>query len=177
MRPDRRGHFPAVERVAIDPLEPYFGSSATLTALREPTVEYRHGVAEALPCESERYDVAIIENCIDHVRDVSAAMRDLKRVLSATGVLYLTVNCRARWGFLVHSAMAGLRVDAGHPHTFTPRRVHRLLRENGFRPCLFETDSPAAARRADLAAPERRARLKALLGVSEFRVSTLAQHG
>src|SRR6266850_1110016 len=135
------GFFPAAERVAIDPLEPYYASNATLTALRSPAVDYRQGSAEALPCESARYDLAIIENCIDHVRDVGAAMRELKRVLTVEGALYLTVNCRTRWGFVVHRALSRLRVDAGHPYTFTPRRAERLLQEHGFRELQWETGS------------------------------------
>jgi len=167
--------FPAAERVAIDPLEPHYARNATLTALRDPAVEYRQGSAEALPSESAHYDLAIIENCIDHVRDVRAAMRQLKRALTASGTLYLTVNCRTRWGYVVHRVLSRLRVDAGHPYTFTPRRVQWLLRDHGFRPLQFEVGSYAEARRADLAAPERRARLKGLIGISEYVVSTVAQ--
>jgi SAM-dependent methyltransferase len=169
------GCFPAAQRLAIDPLEPYYASNATLTALRNPAVQYRQGTAEALPCESGAYDLAIIENCIDHVRDVRGAIRELKRALCTAGILYLTVNCRTRWGFLVHRALSRLRVDAGHPHTFTPGRAQRLLREHGFRPLQLEVGSYPAAWRADFAAPERRARLKALLGVSEFVTSVVAR--
>src|SRR5437867_4274254 len=169
------GFFPAVERVAVDPLEPYYAANATLTALRAPTVQYRPGSVEALPVSSGHYDLAIIENCIDHVRDVAAAMRELRRALAAAGVLYLTVNCRTPWGFVVHRALSRLRVDAGHPHTFTPPRAAALLRDHGFTPLQFEVGSYAVARREDLAAPELRARIKAVLGVSEFLVSAVAQ--
>jgi len=167
--------FPAAERVAIDPLEPYYASNITLTRLRNPAVEYRQGSAEALPCDSGRYDLAIIENCIDHVRDMKAAMRELNRALSAAGTLYLTVNCRTPWGFLMHRALSRLRVDAGHPHTFTPPRARRLLRDHGFTPLQFDVGSYRDAWRADLAASEPRARLKAVLGVSEFAVSAVAR--
>jgi len=169
------GFFPANERLAIDPLEPYYARNATLTALRSRTVQYRQGSVETLPCETGRYDLAIIENCIDHVRDVTAAMRELRRALTASGTLYLTVNCRTSWGFVVHRAMSSLSVDPGHPHTFTPRRAERLLRAHGFQILHAEAESPVAARRADLAAPEPRARLKGLLGVSEFAISVVAQ--
>src|SRR5438309_1272445 len=125
--------------------------------------------------ESGRFDLTIIENCIDHVRDVSAGMREVKRVLSRTGALYLTVNCRTAWGFVMHRALSRLRVDAGHPHTFTPRRAGALLRDHGFTPLQFEVGSYAVARREDLAARELRARIKAVLGVSEFLVSAVAQ--
>lgn len=169
------GFFPAVERVAIDPLESYYGANATLTALRDGTVVYRSGSVEALPCESARYDLAIIENCIDHVQDVAAAMRELKRVLTPGGILYLTVNCRTSWGFVVHRALSRLRVDAGHPHTFTPPRARRLLRDHGFNELQWEAGSYREARHEDLSARERRAKLKGLLGVSEFLVTVVAQ--
>ena len=169
------GFFPAAERLAIDPLEPYYASNATLTTLRNPVVDYRQGSAEALPCETARYDLVIMENCIDHVRDVTAAMSELKRALKRSGTLYFTVNCRNKWGFIVHRILSRLRVDAGHPHTFTPDRARRLLRDNGFETLQFEVGSYQAARQADLKAPERRARLKAFLGISEFVVSAVAQ--
>jgi SAM-dependent methyltransferase len=169
------GFFPAAERVAIDPLEPYYGSNITLAALRDRAVEYREGSVEALPCESDRYDLAIVENCIDHVRDIRAGMRELKRVIGAAGTLYLAVNCRTSWGFVLHRLLSRLRIDAGHPHTFTPHRVRTLLRDHGFTTLHFETASYAEARREDLAAPERRARIKGRLGISEFCVSAVAQ--
>src|SRR6266850_1619476 len=169
------GFFPAAERVAIDPLEPYYASNATLTAVRNPAVEYRQGSAETLLCESGRYDLAIIENCIDHVRDVRAAMRELKRALSVAGTLYFTVNCRTRWGFLVHRVLSRLRVDAGHPHTFTTSRAESLLRTTGFEPLSVEVESYADARRADWNAGETRAHVKALLGVSEYVFSVVAR--
>jgi SAM-dependent methyltransferase len=169
------GFFPGAERIAIDPLEPYYRNNPTLAALRNRGVEYRQGSVEALPCESRYYDLAIMENCIDHVRDVTAAIHELKRVLTVTGTLYLTVNCRTRWGFLMHRALSRLRVDAGHPHTFTPRSAQALLNQGGFRVLQVAVGSYAEARREDLAAPGFRSRLKALLGVSEFLFSAVAQ--
>ena len=169
------GFFPAVERVAIDPLESYYASNRTLTALRNPAVEYRQGSVESLPCDNGRYDLAIIENCIDHVRDVHAGMGELKRALRANGTLYLTVNSRTSWGFLAHRALSRLKIDAGHPHTFTPRRVHALLNGHGFKEFQFEVGSYTEARREDLTAKNRRARLKGLIGISEFVVTTVAQ--
>jgi SAM-dependent methyltransferase len=169
------GFFPAAERVSVDPLESYYASNSTLVALRNAAVEYRQGSVEALPADSARYDLAIMENCIDHVRDVHAGMRELMRVIGAKGTLYLTVNCRTSWGFVAHRALSRLRIDAGHPHTFTPHRVQRLLRDHAFKTLDFDVGSYAAARREDLSASERRARLKGLLGISEFVVSAVAQ--
>lgn len=166
--------FPAAERMAVDPLEPYYATNATLAALRDPAVDYREGSVEALPCESGHYDLAIIENCIDHVRDMHAGMRELQRALRTGGALYLTVNCRTKWGFVVHRVLSRLRVDAGHPHTFTPSRARALLASHGFRTIDFQVGSYASARREDLGAAERRARIKGLIGISEFIFSAVA---
>jgi SAM-dependent methyltransferase len=159
----------------VDPLETSYRANATLVAMRNPAVEYREGSVEALPAESGRYDLAIIENCIDHVRDVHGGMRELKRVLRPGGTLYLTVNCRTSWGFVAHRALSRLRIDAGHPHTFTPRRAQRLVKQHGFEPLQIEVGSYSDARREDVTATERRTRMKGLLGISEFIVSVIAQ--
>ena len=168
------GFFPAAERVAVDPLEPHYAENPTLTSLRNPLVQYRAGAAESLPCDSGRYDLAIIENCIDHCRDVDGAMRELERVLGPQGLLYLTVNCRSPWGYVAHRTLSRLRIDAGHPYTFTPDRVRRLLEAHGWKPIRFEVGSYEAARTEDLSAPELRSRIKGLIGISEFLVSVVA---
>ena len=99
---------------------------------------------------------------------------ELRRVLVPAGVLYLTVNCRTRWGFLVHRALSRLRVDAGHPHTFTPRRAQALIGRSGFAIRSLEVGSYTEALWADLRSPETRSRIKGLLGVSEFLASAIA---
>lgn len=167
--------FAAAERIAVDPLDPFYATNPVLASLRSPAVDYREGVAERLPCESNRYDLAIMENCIDHVRDVQAVMDELQRVLKPDGVLYLTVNARTRWGYHVHRILSRLLIDPGHPYTFTPPRVRALLRDRDFRIVSFETGSYPEARRADVRSPDVKARLKGLLGVSEFLVTATAQ--
>ena len=166
--------FAAAQRVAVDPLESYYGANPTLASLRNPAVDYREGRVESLPCASGQFDLAIIENCIDHVRDVQGGMRELRRVLRPGGALYLTVNCRSKWGFVMHRALSRLRIDAGHPHTFTPPRARALLASHGFRIIDFQVGSYAEARDEDLHASERRARIKGLLGISEFVASAVA---
>jgi len=165
----------AKERVAVDPLEPFYARNSVLTALRTDSVQYRAGVGEKLPCETGRYDVAIIENCIDHVQNPRAVRAELTRVLKHDGILYLTVNCRSPWGYLVHRVLSRLRLDPGHPHTFTPDRASTFVENGGFRILSREVGSYAEAWRADWSAAEARARVKAMLGVSEFLVSTVSQ--
>jgi len=169
------GFFPAAERTAVDPLEDFYGADDTLTALRSPRVRYLPGMGEQLPCESASCDLAIMENCIDHVHDVRAVMREIARVLDDGATLYLTVNCRTRWGFLMHRLHSRARVDRGHPYTFTPQRIERLVRETGFQVLAVDVGSFADERRKDLASTDRRAQIKGVLGISEFVVSVVAR--
>jgi SAM-dependent methyltransferase len=163
-----------LERVAVDPLADAYGRSDVLTALRDPAVEYRTGLGEKLPCKTGIYDLAIIENCIDHVHDVTGVMSELVRALKPGGVLYLTVNNRTRWGYGVHRVLSRLRIDRGHPHTFTPPRTERLIERSGFRIVDVEIGSYAKAKQEDRSSPERKARIKAAIGISEFVVSLIA---
>jgi SAM-dependent methyltransferase len=167
--------FPARSRVAVDPLEDYYSTNPVLTSLRNPSVSYRCGAGESLPCDSNGYDLAIIENCIDHVQDVDSVMRELRRVLRPGGILYLTVNNRTALGYLTHRVISRLRLDPGHPHTFTPSRVRRLLERHEFDLLELESGSYRQALREDLTARQPRALAKALLGTSEFLVSVLAR--
>jgi SAM-dependent methyltransferase len=168
-------YFPAAARVAVDPLAGHYAALPVLTTLRSPSVRYLEGVGESLPCETGQYDLALIENCIDHVRDIDAVMRELARVLRPGGILYLTVNCRSPWGYLVHRALSRLSIDRGHPHTFTAARARALLSAAPFDLVWFAADSMAEARRADLASADAHDRLKGLLGVSEFVASGVAR--
>jgi len=165
----------AKERVAVDPLESFYSQNPVLTALRTDGVQYRAGIGEKLPCDTGRYDVAIIENCIDHVQNPWAVRAELVRVLKPDGILYLTVNCRTAWGYAVHRVLSRLRLDPGHPHTFTPTRASTFVEHGGFRILNREVGSYTEAWRADWNAAETRARLKAILGVSEFLFSTVSQ--
>ncbi len=170
-------YFPAGHRVAVDPLAASYAENTVLTTLRPPDVEYRSGAGEDLPCPSRSCDLVIMENCIDHVRDVAAVMREIERVLRPEGVLYLTVNCRTAWGFVLHRCLSRLRLDAGHPHTFTASRARALVTRGStaFRLLQLETASPWDARRTDLRSTDLRARLKGILGVSEHVVTIVAQ--
>ena len=167
-------YFPARQRVAVDPLDKVYASNPGLASHRNGDVDYREGRGEALPVDTRAFDLAIIENCIDHVQDMDAVMRELKRVLAPGGVLYLTVNCRSPGGYWMHRLLSRLRIDAGHPHTFTPERAEALMRKHGFTVRrTWAMQELEAARRADLASPVRKDRLKARLGVSEFAVALI----
>lgn len=169
------GFFPATERVTVDPLEDFYSSRPLLVASRNPDVSYRTGAGEALPVEDERYDLAIIENCIDHCQDMDAVMLGIRRALRPGGYLYLTVNARSRPGYYVHRILSRLQIDPGHPHTFTRSRVRSFLHAASFDVLHLEHGSFSRAWLDDLRGPSLRKRIKSLLGVSEYLVSVIAQ--
>jgi SAM-dependent methyltransferase len=164
-------------RIAVDPLNAYYGADPILSAMRAPDVEYRTGLGENIPCQTASCDLVIIENCIDHVQDIHGVGKELNRVLRPGGVLYLNVNCRTAAGYYVHRAMSRLRIDTGHPHTFTPDRAVAFVRRYGFEPLDSESASAWKAHLDDLRGPGLRTRLKALSGVSEYVFKVYARKG
>ena len=166
--------FPASRAVLVDPLHDFYGSSPVLSAMRNPCAEYITGRGEALPVDDGAFDLVIIENCIDHVENMHGVLQELVRVMTPGGLLYLTVNCRSRPGYYMHCVLSRLKIDAGHPYTFTPARLTRLLGQYGFGVCDAEYGSYLKAWKEDFASPSRTARAKAVLGVSEYLASVLA---
>jgi len=166
--------FPASRAVLVDPLHDFYGSSSVLSAMRNPSAEYVTGRGEALPVADGAFDLVIIENCIDHVQNMHGVLRELVRVMTPGGLLYLTVNCRSRPGYYMHRVLSRLKIDAGHPYTFTPARLTRLLGQYGFAVRHAEYGSYLKAWKEDFASPSRTARAKAVLGVSEYLASVLA---
>lgn len=171
------GFFPAAYRLLVDPLNDFYASDPILTSLRSPAAEFRTGTGEHLPANDTDFDLAIIENCLDHTHDVQAVMSEIARVLKPSGTLYLTVNNRSQPGYYVHRVLSLLEIDRGHPHTFTPARTLALLAMHGFAVTHIERGSFWTAWRDDLRAGNRKQTLKALLGISEYLVSLVAERG
>lgn len=167
--------FPGKELLAVDPLMESYSLRPALVEARNPNVHYLQGVGEKLPCPSRYYDLVVIENCIDHVHDPDSVMRELQRVIKPDGVLFLTVNNRSRPGYFVHRALSRLKIDRGHPFTFTPARTRALMKRSGFQVLDMEVDSYLKALWQDLASGKPKDVLKGLSGVSEYLASLIAQ--
>jgi SAM-dependent methyltransferase len=169
------GYLPGVERVAVDPLNKYYASNENLTRLRNKDVQYITAPGEAVPLESGTFDLVIIENCIDHVQDMDAVMKEISRLMVPHGLLYLTVNSRSRFGYYVHRILAKLALDPGHPHTFTKDRLISMLDQKGYDLLMLESGSWGKAWLEDLKKPSRKTRMKALLMVSEFLLTSVSR--
>lgn len=158
----------ARERVAVDPLEQFYRTTPSLVNLRQPGVTYLAGTGEQLPVKTGSCSLVIIDNVIDHTQAPGRILNEIHRVLQPYGCLYLSVNVHKLWGALLHKLLAGLRIDRGHPYTFTSGSLLRLLDAHGFTVVGESIDDYAAARSEDRRAPALRARVKGYTGLSEF---------
>lgn len=169
------GFLPGERKVAVDPLNPFYDKNEHLARFRNPDVEYLAASGEEVPLESQTFDLCIIENCIDHVRDVRGVMTEIHRLLRPDGILYITVNARSRLGYYVHRLLARLALDPGHPHTFTKARFLDLLATHGFETLDLEASSWWQAWRNDLVARSWKAKAKGILCVSEHLLIGVAR--
>ena len=156
------------DRYAIDPLEDFYRENETLTQFRDPYVHYLKGVGEQLPFEGESFLVIILDNVIDHTRAPGRVLMEIHRVLSPAGRLYLALNVHTTWGALLHSVLAKLQIDRGHPHSFTPASLRSIIRSSGFVIQVEWVDDYYQARNQARNSASLRDNIKAYTGLSEF---------
>ena len=156
------------ERYAVDPLEHFYQTRPSLVALRRPGVTYVDGTGERLPFEDASCSLVIIENVIDHTYAPEKILREIHRVLEPDGRLYLTVNVHTAWGAGLHAVLAALRIDKGHPFTFTSGTLRPLLAASGFRVLREQVEDYVQAKRTDCRSPRLKDKIKGYSGLSEF---------
>jgi SAM-dependent methyltransferase len=157
------------ERYAVDPLESFYAQQPSLIRLRNPGATYLAGSGEQLPIEDTSCALVIIDNVIDHTYAPERILREISRVLEPSGQLYLSVNVHTTWGAFLHSLLAILRIDKGHPYTFTSSSLRQLIARGGFAIQLEEIGSAADARQTDRRSPKLTDRIKGYTGMSEFQ--------
>lgn len=163
------------ERFAIDPLEDFYRQSSTLTKLRKPEVAYTKGTAEHLPYPDSLFSLVIIDNVIDHTHAPVKVLQEIHRVLESKGFLYLAVNVRTAWGAMVHKLLAALRIDKGHPHTFTRDSGRNLLTVNHFEIRLEEIEDYRNVKQKDCRSKDVKKRIKGYIGISEYLYHVICQ--
>ena len=157
------------ERYAVDPLESSYAQQPTLVRLRDPGVTYIAGSGERLPIEDRSCDLVIIDNVIDHTYAPEKILNEISRVLVDSGRLYLSVNVHTGWGAILHDLLAVLRIDKGHPYTFTSDTLRQLLERNRFAIHLERIGDYHDARAADRRSAGVTDRIKGYSGMSEFQ--------
>jgi ubiquinone/menaquinone biosynthesis C-methylase UbiE len=157
------------ERYAVDPLESFYAQQPSLIRLRNPGATYLAGSGEQLPIEDASCALVIIDNVIDHTYAPERILREISRVLEPSGQMYLSVNVHTPWGAFLHNLLAVLRIDKGHPYTFTPSSLRQLLSSGAFAIQLEEIGSAADARQTDCRSPKLTDRIKGYTGMSEFQ--------
>lgn len=166
---------PARERVAVDPLCDFFSSKPKLVEHRNPDVTYKNVQGEELPFDDGHFDMVVIENVIDHVENADGVMQQINRVLKPDGVLYLTVNLHPTWGYFLHEVVSKLRIDKGHPHTFTIPKIRRFLGGHGFQIYFDEWEDYKKCKAEEWKSESSRLRLKAISGLSEFLFTSVSR--
>lgn len=164
----------ADRKVGLDPLEQFYRERGALTSVRDRSVYYLPGQGEHVPLHDRSCNLVIIDNCLDHVVQPGLVLDEARRVLTSSGLLYLTVNVRSRPGYLVHRLLSRLRIDTGHPHTFSEGRLLDVVSDHGFRPVGVRTESYVGALRAEVREDTTRGLVKGLLGITEMTSEILA---
>jgi SAM-dependent methyltransferase len=155
-------------RYAVDPLEHFYRTRPSLVALRKPGVTYFDGTGEHLPFDDASCSLVIIDNVIDHTYAPRRILDEIQRVLMPNGRMYLSVNVHTAWGARLHALLAVLRIDKGHPYTFTSRTLRQLLGAAGFTVLAEQIDEYGLAKRNDCSSPDLKDRIKGHSGLSEF---------
>jgi SAM-dependent methyltransferase len=164
----------AAERFAVDPLCDFYSTLPELIVNRNPNVVYRCSKGEALEFETSSMDLVITENVIDHVQNVDDVMKEIHRVMKPGAVLFLTVNLHPAWGMFLHEIIAALRIDPGHPHTFTVSKIKRFLEGHQFEIKYCEWEDYGECRRKDFHQPSLKEKIKAVTGLSEYLFSSVS---
>ena len=156
------------ERYAVEPLEDFFSSNAELIALRDSKVKYIKGCGEKLPFEDEEFSLIIIDNVLDHTREPKKVLREIYRILKENGLMFFTVNIRTKWGAFLHSILAKLNIDKGHPHSYSYGNIRHVLEDSKFIILSEEYEDYHKTKRAYLEKKEIKNIIKAYVGVVEI---------
>jgi ubiquinone/menaquinone biosynthesis C-methylase UbiE len=165
----------AGERYALDPLEHFYRTQPSLVALRRPGVTYLDGTGERLPFADASCSLVIIDNVIDHTYAPRKILDEIRRVLEPDGHLYLSVNVHTAWGAHLHGILAALRIDKGHPYTFTSRTLRQILTASAFCVLTEHVDDYGQAKRTDCQSANLKDRIKGYSGLSEFSHSVVCR--
>ncbi len=123
----------------VDPSEGAIASARRHAERENLRVDYRVGSGERLPCAENSYDVVVCVDVLEHVEDVDAVLREVRRVLRPSGMLLFdTINRNPLASFvmvMVAENVMGLIPRGAHdPRRFIrPEELVRKLAAVGFK--------------------------------------------
>lgn len=118
-------------RLGFDQLLGVDPSPACVTAAAEiPGVEARRGTIFDLPLEPASVECVMLSHVLEHVRDVGAAVANLRNVLSTNGTAYVEVPDATRYAECLAAAFQDFNVE--HINHFSPTSLTNMLRRGGF---------------------------------------------
>ena len=91
------------------------------------------GAGEHLPFKTNSFSVVFSTNVLDHTKDPELILSEIYRIIKANGLLILTVDCYGPLHGLYRATMEKVgKGNAGHPFTFSVKKVEHLLKKSGF---------------------------------------------
>ena len=114
-----RRDFPHLALTGVDPLMDEFQRMYDI----DQSIAWKREYLESLDLPAGEFDVVCCTNALDHVEDVGAAFREIRRVISPRGVFLLTLDVFAKETYR----------NEGHPYSFTRNSLLTLLQQHGFR--------------------------------------------
>ena len=121
-----------------------------------------------MPFKNNFFNFVILDNVLDHVHNAEGVLKEIHRVLTDDGLLYLAVNVHTKGGGFLHSILSKLRIDKGHPHTFTVKSIREFVPKNRFSILSETINDYYQARKQDRDSSLLKDKIKGYTGLSEF---------
>ncbi len=161
------------ERFAIDPLESEFADIPAFIALRDKSVKYLSAKGENIPFDSEKFNLVILDNVLDHCEIPVRVIDEIKRVLKKRGVVFFRQNTYNSYGKFARGVMEVFRIDKGHPFTFTKRDLKTLFENAGFKIASTNRTGYFSTWIWEVTSRSLKDKLKALLFITRDKVTYL----
>lgn len=105
---------------------------------KQYNIDYRVAEAQVLPYDNNSFDIVVMMDVLEHLADVEAALREVKRVLKDRGMFHLLVPCEVN-PLTLHWLMWKVKIGhnlkkkyAGHIQRLTSKKVRKLINDNQF---------------------------------------------
>lgn len=112
-------------RVGVDPLCHKY---ASFYEKQDLGVAHVTAIGEQLPFKQENFDMVLLFNCLEHVLEPGAILKEANRVLRRGGTLFLVEHV---WGLAKFLVPGLARLDIRHPYHFSDDDIIVLLRQAG----------------------------------------------